>query len=185
MPRKELSVLWVNWNVEVHTLYIQTEHEVLRPDDGLECAKIFVGRSTLDRCLVEAAEGMHDALLALPWRSVNSRSGEEVFAPRSKVLIRPDPSTLEKILNREIHILWVDDFRRRRFRRKGKTLLELDLDSMFDPTKDLLGSEVLWLLPPCQAGLEVGRVKQTWHPWGQVPDSLSWKPETSTFGARV
>ena len=75
---------------------------------------------------------------------VNPRSGEEVFAPRSKVLIHSDPSALEKILNREIHILRVDEFRRRRFRHKGKTLLELDLDSMFDPTKDLLGNEVLW-----------------------------------------
>ena len=36
MPRKELSVLWVNWNVEVHTLYIQAEHEVLWSEDGLD-----------------------------------------------------------------------------------------------------------------------------------------------------
>ena len=128
---------------------------------------------------------MHDVLLALSGRSVNSRSGEEVFAPRSKVLIRPDPSSLEKILNRVIHILRVDEFRRRRFRRKGKTLLELDLDSMFDPTKDLLGNEVLWLLPPCQGDLELGRVKQTWHLRDHVPDSLSWKPEASTFCAHV
>jgi hypothetical protein len=109
------------------TLYIQAEHEVLRPDDGLEHAKIFVGRLTLDRCLVETAEGMHDELIAFAGGRMNSRSGEEVFAPRSKVLIRSDPSVLEKILNREIHILWVDEFRRRRFRRKGKTLLELDI----------------------------------------------------------
>ena len=111
---------------------------------------MFVGRLTLDRCLVETAEGMHDTLLALAGERMNSRSEEEVFAPRSKVLIRPDPSTLEKILNHEIHILRVDEFRRRGFRRKGKTLLELELDSMFDPTKDLLGSEVLWLFPPSQ-----------------------------------
>ena len=161
MRRKELSVLRMNGHVEVRTLYIQAEHEVLRPDDGLEHAKIFVGRLTLDRCLVESAEGMYDAPLALARGRMNSGSGEEVFAPRSKVLIRPDPSVLEKILNREIHILWDDEFRRRRFRRKGKTLLELDLDSMFDPTKDLLGSEVLRLFPPGQADLEFGRVKQT------------------------
>ena len=129
--------------------------------------KILVGRLTLDRCLVEAAEGMHDALLALTGRRVNSRSGEEVFAPRrSKVLIRLDPSALEKILNREIHILWVDDFRRRMFRRKGKTLLELDLDSMFDPTKDILGIESLRLFPPCQTGLELGRVQTNLTPVG-------------------
>ena len=71
MRRKELSVLSMNGQVEVRTLYIQAEHEVLWPDDGLEHAKIFVGRLTLDRCLVEAAEGMHDALLALARRSVN------------------------------------------------------------------------------------------------------------------
>ncbi len=65
MRRKELSVLRMNGHVEVRTLYIQAEHEVLRSDDGLEHAKIFVGRLALDHCLVEAAEGMHDALLAL------------------------------------------------------------------------------------------------------------------------
>ena len=79
----------MNGYVEVRTLYIQAEHEVLRPDDGLEHAKILVGRLALDHCLVEDAEGMHDALVALPRRRVNPRSGEEVFAPRSKVLIRP------------------------------------------------------------------------------------------------
>ena len=125
MRRKELSVLRMNGHVEVHTLYIQAEHEVLRPDDELEHAKIFVGRLTLDRCLVEAAEGMHDALLALAGGRMNSGSGEEVFAPRSKVLIRSDPSALEKILNREIYILRVDEFRRRGFWRKGTTLLFL------------------------------------------------------------
>ena len=102
--------------MEVHTLYIQAEHEVLRSDDGLELAKILVGRlaleASLDRCLVDASEGIHDTLLALVRRSVNSRSGEEVFAPRSKVLILPDLSSLEKILNREIHIFRVDEFRR-------------------------------------------------------------------------
>ena len=74
----------MNGQVEVHTLYIQVEHEVQRPDDGLEHAKILVGRLTYDRCLVEVAEGMHDALLALARRSVNPRSGEEVFAPRKR-----------------------------------------------------------------------------------------------------
>jgi hypothetical protein len=128
----------MNGHVEVHTLYIQAEHEVLWSDDGLEHVKIFVGRLTFDRCLVEAPEDIHDALLALAGGRVNSRSGEEVFAPRNKVLIRPDPSDLEKILNREIHIFRVNDFLHRGFRRKGMTLLELDLDSMFDPTKDLL-----------------------------------------------
>ena len=71
MPRKELSVLWVNGYVEVRTLYIQAEHEVLWPDDGLDHAKILVGRLALDRCLIEVAEDMHDALLALVRRSVN------------------------------------------------------------------------------------------------------------------
>ena len=59
-------------------------NQFLRSDDGLEHVKIFVGRLAIDRCLVEAAEGMHDALLALAGRRVNSRPGEEVFAPRSK-----------------------------------------------------------------------------------------------------
>ncbi len=60
-----LCFFWVNGYVEVRTLYIQAEHAVLRSDDGLEHAKILVGRLALDRCLVENAEGMHDALLAL------------------------------------------------------------------------------------------------------------------------
>ena len=71
MGRKELSVLWLNVYMEVHTLYIQSEHEVLRTDDGLEHVKIFVGRLALDRCLVEAAEGMYDVMLALVRRCVN------------------------------------------------------------------------------------------------------------------
>ena len=58
-------MLSVNRYVEGRTLYIQGEHEVLRPDDGLEHVKIFVGRLTIDRCLVEVAESMHDTLLDL------------------------------------------------------------------------------------------------------------------------
>ena len=66
MRRKELSVFWKNGYMEVCTLYIQVQHEVLWPDDGLEYAKILVGRLTLDRCLVETEEGMYDSLFALP-----------------------------------------------------------------------------------------------------------------------
>ncbi len=62
---------WVNGYMEVRTLYIQSEHEVLRSDDGLEYAKILVGRFVMDRCLVEVEEGIHDAFLALDRRRVN------------------------------------------------------------------------------------------------------------------
>ena len=65
MRRKELSVLWMNGYMEVRTLHIQAQHEVLRPDDGLEHVKILVGCLVLDRGLVETAEGMQDALLAI------------------------------------------------------------------------------------------------------------------------
>ena len=65
MAGEELPVLWMNWNMKEHTFHIQTEHEVLRSDHRLEVAKILEGRLALDRCLVEAAEGMHDALVAL------------------------------------------------------------------------------------------------------------------------
>ena len=71
MGREELSVIWMNGYMETHTLYIQAQHEVLWSDDGLDHAKILVGRLTTDRCLVEAAEGIHDALLALARRRVN------------------------------------------------------------------------------------------------------------------
>ena len=47
--RKELSVLWMNGYMEVHTLYIQAQHEVLCPDDGLEHTKMLVGRLVIDR----------------------------------------------------------------------------------------------------------------------------------------
>ena len=53
MRRKELSVLWMNGYMEVHTLHIQDQHEVLPSDDGLEHVKILVGCLTLDRGLVE------------------------------------------------------------------------------------------------------------------------------------
>ncbi len=69
---EELAVLRVNGYVKVRTLHIQTEHEVLGLDDRLEHAEILVSRLALDRCLVEAAEGVYDALLALARRSMNS-----------------------------------------------------------------------------------------------------------------
>ena len=61
----------MNGYVEVHTLYIHAEHEVLWSDDGLAHVKILVGRLVLDCYLVEAAEGMHDAVLVLARRRVN------------------------------------------------------------------------------------------------------------------
>ena len=61
----------MNGYMEVRTLYIQTQHEVLRSDDGLEHVKILVGRLALECCLVETAEGMYDVLLALARRRVD------------------------------------------------------------------------------------------------------------------
>ena len=46
-------------------------NQLLRSDDGLEYAKILVGRLVIDRFLVEATEGMYDALITLVWRRVN------------------------------------------------------------------------------------------------------------------
>ncbi len=69
---EELAVLRMNGYVKVRTLHIQTEHEVLGLDDRLEHAEILVSRLALDRCLVEAAEGVYDALLAIARRSMNS-----------------------------------------------------------------------------------------------------------------
>jgi hypothetical protein len=43
----------------------------------------------------------------------------------------------------------------RRFRRKGKTLFELHLDSMIDPWEHFLGGEVLRHFPPNNAGLQL------------------------------
>ncbi len=61
----------MNGDMKEHTFHIQTHHKILWSDHGLEDPKILVGGLTLDRGLVEAAEGMHDALLALDRRSVN------------------------------------------------------------------------------------------------------------------
>ncbi len=71
MAREELVMLGVDRDVKECTFHIQAEHEVLGLDDRLEHAQIFVGGLTLDCCLVEAAEGMHDALLALTRRGVD------------------------------------------------------------------------------------------------------------------
>ncbi len=78
-------------------------------------------------------------------------------------MIRPDPTALEKILNGKIHILRVDEFRRRSFRRKGKTLFELHLDSMLDPSEHFLGVEVLRHFPPSNVVLQFARVEKTWY----------------------
>ena len=64
-------MLDVDRDMKEHTFHIQSQYEVLCPDDGLEYVKILVGRLPLDRCLVETAEGMDDALLALVRRCVN------------------------------------------------------------------------------------------------------------------
>ena len=58
--------------MEVRTFHIQAQQEVLWSDDVLVNVKILVGRLALDRCLVEATEGMYDTLLALARGSVNS-----------------------------------------------------------------------------------------------------------------
>ena len=71
MRRKELSMLGVDRDVKERTLHIQTQHVILGPDHRLEHAKVLAGCLTLDRGLLEAAEDMHDALLALDRRSVN------------------------------------------------------------------------------------------------------------------
>ena len=68
---EELAMLGVDRDVKERTFHIQAEHIVLGFDDGPEHVKILVGCLTLDRCLVEVAEGMDDALLALVRRSVN------------------------------------------------------------------------------------------------------------------
>ena len=52
-------------------LHIQSQDVILGSDYRLEHEKVLVVCLTLDRGLVEAAEGMHDALLALARRSVN------------------------------------------------------------------------------------------------------------------
>ena len=132
---EELAVLRMNGYVKVPTLHVQTEHEILGLDDRLEHTKILVSRLVLDRCLVEAAEGVYDALLALARRSMNSLSGEKLLASLRQVLVGPDSSALEQILNRKVDVLRVDKFRRRRFRRKGQALFELHLDSMLDVTQ--------------------------------------------------
>jgi len=69
---EELAVFRMNGYVKVCTLHVRTEHEILGLDDRLEYEKILVSRLALDRCLVEAAEVMDDALFALAWRSMNS-----------------------------------------------------------------------------------------------------------------
>ena len=71
MVGEELAMLGVDRDVKECTFHIQAEHKVLGLDDRLEHPKILVGCLTLDRCLVETAEGMHDALLALARRSVH------------------------------------------------------------------------------------------------------------------
>jgi hypothetical protein len=68
---EEFAMLWMNEDMKEHTFHIQTQHKILRSDHGLEHEKILVSGLTLDRGLVEAAEGMHDAMLALSRRSVN------------------------------------------------------------------------------------------------------------------
>jgi hypothetical protein len=68
---EELAMLGVDRDVKEHTFHIQGQHPVLGSDDRLDHVKILVGCLTLGRCLVETAEGMDNALLALARRSVH------------------------------------------------------------------------------------------------------------------
>ena len=68
--RHQWREVWSGADI-VTSLHIQTEHEILGLDNRLEHEEILVSRLTLDRCLVEAAEGVYDELLALARRSVN------------------------------------------------------------------------------------------------------------------
>jgi hypothetical protein len=68
---EELAMLGVDRDVKELTFHIQARHPVLGSDDRLEHVKILVGCLTLGRCVVEAAEGMDDALFDLTRRSVN------------------------------------------------------------------------------------------------------------------
>ena len=64
-------MLGVDRDVKECTLHIQAQNVILGPDHRLEHVKVLVGCLTFDRDLVETAEGIHDALLALARRSVN------------------------------------------------------------------------------------------------------------------
>jgi hypothetical protein len=57
-------------DVKERSFHIQLDVEVWDLT-RLEHVKILVGGLTLDRCLVESAEGLHDTLLALVRRDVN------------------------------------------------------------------------------------------------------------------
>ena len=72
MRGEELAMRRMDGHMEVGTFDIQTEHVIRWPHDRREHAKILVGRLALDRGLVEAAEGMDNALLALAWRRMHS-----------------------------------------------------------------------------------------------------------------
>lgn len=115
MTGEELEMTKMNGYVEVRTRHVEVEYEVLLSDHRLDHTKILVGGLTIHRCLIETEEDMHDELPVLVRRSVNPSSGEKLFVSGSKVLIRPDVSPLEKILNGKVHILGVDEIRCRWF----------------------------------------------------------------------
>jgi hypothetical protein len=68
---EEFAMLWMNGDMKERTFHIRTQNKILVSDHGLDHVKILEGGLTLDRGLVEAAEGMYDALLPLARRSVN------------------------------------------------------------------------------------------------------------------
>ncbi len=69
MTGEELAMFGVDRDVKEHTFYIQAQHPVLGSDDRLDHVKVLVGCLTLDRCVVETAEDIDDALLGLVRRS--------------------------------------------------------------------------------------------------------------------
>ena len=55
----------------MHSPHPRAQDVILGTDHRLEHEKVLVDCLTFDRVLVEVAEGIHDALLALSRRSVN------------------------------------------------------------------------------------------------------------------
>eukprot|EP00001_Collodictyon_triciliatum_P010668 02044_6 len=167
----------MNGHVEVRTLYIQAASPVARPtacEDPRRSFDVPLPRGCTGRVRYAACPCPGEYELVI----------EKLLSSRG-VLIRPNSSALEQILNRKIDVLRVDKLRRRRFRRKGQTLFELHLDSVLDVTNHFLGGKVERLFPPGQRGLHLGAVKQAGHLRCHIPGSLSGEPEASTFRARV
>ena len=149
---------WCNGDAPEGLLGVGAEHPTIGLDDAVQVAEEVVFGRSFRGDLVQAAEGVNEALLAAA-NCVHARTAQVLVTAGSQVAICPASTTLQKVLEDEWYVLVVDETRS-----KAKGLhggVELHLHPLLDVTNDTGWSKVDGILPPGETCSKLGGVKQT------------------------